>query len=98
VTPEITPEVTLDPTVTEDPRTGGGGSAIWTEWSYENKPLVTSDPNGFPLTTPEPTPSAEPAPSGPVPGDSGLAVVDPAPDLNLVDTIVGGVVSSYFGQ
>jgi hypothetical protein len=51
--------------------------------------------------TPLPEPTAEPT-QGDVTGDStdplGLQVVDPVPDQSLLDAIVGGVVSSYFGQ
>ncbi|HLX35701.1 MAG TPA: CAP domain-containing protein [Candidatus Limnocylindrales bacterium] len=92
------PDATFD--ATTDPRfSQGGGSAVWTEWNLEIQPVYTPNPDGpFPFVTPEPTPTPEPtAPpdvsNGP---DTGLAVVEPVPDHNLLDAIVGGVVSSYF--
>jgi uncharacterized protein YkwD len=102
VTPDVTPDVTFDPTAAvTDPRGEVGGSATWTDWSYENQPVVTPDPDWpsqFP--TPEPTATPEPTPAGGSSGagDAGLAVVDPVPDQSLIDAIVGGVVSSYFGS
>ncbi|HKB27700.1 MAG TPA: CAP domain-containing protein [Candidatus Limnocylindrales bacterium] len=50
-----------------------------------------------PVVTPEPTPGPTSDP-GAIGADSGLAVVDEVPSLNLLDTIVGGVVSAYFGH
>lgn len=96
------PDLTFDPSLSLDPRnTSEGGSAVWSAWGIEGQPYVTPDPDGpFPFVTPEPTAIPTPAPTaapGEV-GNAGLAVTDPNPDLNLLDTIVGNVVSSYFGQ
>jgi uncharacterized protein YkwD len=55
-------------------------------------PFATDEPTAEPPAAPTPAPTG-----GGVLGDAGLAVVDPVPDQNLLDAIVGGVVSTYFG-
>lgn len=50
--------------------------------------------NPAPTPGPSPTPAATP----PTSADAGLQVVDPIPSEGLLDVIVGGVVSSYFGE
>ena len=101
-TPEVTPEPSVDVTVAPDPRVyGGDGSAVWSPWLLEGTPWITPDPNGpLPIVTPAPAATPEPTldAGGAGVADTGMAVVSPLPDLNLVDAIVDGVVSSYFGQ
>jgi uncharacterized protein YkwD len=69
-----------------------GGWAAWTAW--DSQPAPTAE------ATVEPTVDATTAPTLPpgVIADGGLAVKEPTPELNLLDTIVGDVVSSYLGQ
>jgi hypothetical protein len=102
--PGLSPDLSFDASLTTDPRDPEqiGGSAIWTPWEIEARPWVSPNPDGpFPFVTPDPTPTPEAtldeSGGGSTLVDTGLAVVDPVPDQNLLDAIVGGVVSSYFG-
>jgi hypothetical protein len=51
-----------------------------------------------PSSAPEPTPGASSGPTGSTDDGFGLQVLDPVPDVSLLDAIVGGVVSSYLGE
>lgn len=91
--PSPTPDVTATPDLGLDPGfdpTGlsAGGWAVWSALDGQPEPTV------------EPTVGPSPAPTLPpgVAADGGLAVTDPSPELGLVDTIVGDVVSGYFGR
>jgi uncharacterized protein YkwD len=96
-TPKPTPKPTPTPSPTPDPLdpAEAHGSMSWRYWPHA----------GFvdlaPLPEPSPDGSVEPTPDATDPdtsGTAGLEVVDPVPDQSLLDAIVGGVVSSYFGE
>jgi uncharacterized protein YkwD len=99
-TPEPTPEVTPEPTPSATPD-------VLDPW--EALGALGTDPRNWPGnlhadgSAPEPSPDANgdatPAPGGFVTGDAdGLQVVEPLPDADLLDSIVGGVAGTFFGH
>jgi uncharacterized protein YkwD len=101
-TPEITPEVTVEPTLlpttAADPLdpAEAHGSVLWWQLYKLGEVDVTPRPAPSPEASLEPTPDGSAA--GPPDETPGLEVIDPVPDQSLLDAIVGGVVSSYFGD
>jgi uncharacterized protein YkwD len=96
-TPSPSPDVTDSPALGLDPGfdpTGvaAGGGAVWS--AFDGQPAPTEEPTPEPTVGPSPAPTLPPA----VAADGGLAVTDPSPEMGLVDTIVGNVVSGYFGR
>ena len=92
--PEITPEPSPTPD-SLDPAEQHGALA-WKFWPA-NTGVDLGTPPGpapSPLPSPDATPDDGSSGSGP---DTGLAVVDEAPPLNLLDAIVGVIASAYFG-
>ena len=107
-TPEITPEPTpgASPEVTPEPTPDGSPDVLDPDEALGS---VASDPRSWlgglrsGGRAPEPTPVGTTAP-GSTPGTSatggidGLQVVEPAPDTDLLDAIVGGVAGTFFGH
>jgi hypothetical protein len=90
-TPEITPEPPTGPhqltvSQTRDHQFGG-----------DSNPLVEPTPSAVPEPTPGESTDAT-GPTGSTDEGLGLQVLDPVPDVSLLDAIVGGVVSSYLGE
>jgi len=111
VTPEVTPDVVFDPTAPPPPLTGGVDYPAWLDSivleGFDDGLTPTEDytPTGTPAppTSPDATGPAPTVPpdDGPFVTDSdggSLQVIEPPPTMGLVDTIVGGVVSSYLGN
>lgn len=95
VSPDVTPEVSAAPIGANgfdplDP-TSERPDQLWRFWRGHSS---IDNP------TPSQDPSATPSPTSPASTDAGLGlqVVDPIPSEGLLDVIVGGVVSSYFGS
>jgi len=94
-TPRPTPKPTPAPTPTPDPLDPAEqyGALVWKSWLVANGAELVTPPWALPTAVPTPEPTFDPGALG----ESGLSVVDEVPSLNLLDTIVGGVVSAYFG-
>ena len=97
-TPEVTPEVTPEPSGGPDQLTVDLTRSH--QFGGDGNPLVVPAPS--PVADPTPDPSTGPTGStgstGSTDGGVGLQVLDPVPDVSLLDAIVGGVVSSYLGE
>jgi uncharacterized protein YkwD len=99
-TPTITPQTTSQPTSTPDQVTLDQTRSLladglwWRQFNGDNKPPAGHTSSA----TPEPTADQSTGPTGSTGGNLGLQVIDPVPDVSLLDAIVGGVVSSYLGQ
>jgi uncharacterized protein YkwD len=88
--PSDSPEASFDPTQ------AGGTLSFWPN-DADGRP---SNPTPPPTEVPSTEPSDAPAPTF-VTGDGsvdGLQVVEPLPDQNLIDAIVGGVAGTFFGH
>jgi uncharacterized protein YkwD len=93
--PTAVPVATPKPTPTPDPRDPREllGALAWRSWLVSTGTDLLGSPEPGATVAPEPTPGA--GSTGSI--DTSLAVVDEVPNLNLLDAIVGGVVSAYFG-
>jgi hypothetical protein len=96
-TPIPTPAITPEPTPTPDTLDAAEqhGALSWKFWPVNTGSDLGAPPDLSPTAAPTPEATSDSGPSANA--DAGLAVVDEVPNLNLVDAIVGGVVSSYFG-
>jgi uncharacterized protein YkwD len=99
-TPEITPAVTAEPTPVVTPMPADPLEALGTYVSDPRRWPGYDVPPGEP--GPEPTPASTDGPTPTGPGDGAstdtFAVVEPLPDADLLDAIVGGVAGTFFGQ
>jgi uncharacterized protein YkwD len=112
VTPQVTPEITLEPTLAPTvPLVGGSDYPIWLDGivleGFDDgvNPTGDYDPAATPAPPAQPgdtdVPATEPPDTGGIVTDSdggSLQVIEPPPSMGLLDTIVGGVVSSYLGK
>jgi hypothetical protein len=78
-----------------DATLGGTPGGFWPEWPAD---AIATDPP--PVETVPPLATDPPGDGGIVAdGDGGsLQVVEPPPSMGLLDTIVGGVVTSFLGN
>jgi hypothetical protein len=71
------------------------GALAWKFWPVMVGVDLGTPPGPEAMSTPTPEATPDTGPSANA--GTGLAVVDEVPNLNLLDTIVGDVVSAYFG-
>ncbi|HYK96713.1 MAG TPA: CAP domain-containing protein [Candidatus Dormibacteraeota bacterium] len=112
MTPEVTPEVTLEPSLPTAPDlVGGTAYPIWLDGlvleGFDDgiHPTGAFDPAATPAAPSPPdasdVPATEPPDTGGTVTDSdggSLQVIEPPSRMGLLDTIVGGVVSTYLGK
>jgi uncharacterized protein YkwD len=111
VTPEVTPDIVFDPTLPPPDLTGGVDYPVWLDSivleGFDDGLTATGDytPTGTPApplspdaTGPAPTVPPDDAPFVTDSDGGSLQVIEPPPTMGLVDTIVGGVMSSFLGN
>jgi uncharacterized protein YkwD len=98
VTPGPTPTATPEPTptpLTLDPaeQLGALASSLKSHGNLTGAPGPEPEPSALPEPTSAPEPTGEP-----VAVNVGPQVIEPLPTQSLLDTIVGGVTASFFGD